>query len=171
MALFWITGAPGSGKTTICDELQARGYEAYDGDRDNLAHWYSIDTGLPVEKSEEERTLEFTESHSRNITRDVIEDLTKKASRKDIFLCADPENEDDIRDLFAMAFVLFTDESIRKQRLLTRKNNKWGKLPHERERDLRFVERFKVNAKKYNYVVLDSSQPTETIVDQILSEI
>lgn len=171
MALYLITGAPGSGKTTVCDELLSRGCEAYDGDRDNLARWYSIATGLPVEKVEEQRTLEFTETHSRDIARDVVEALAEKAKDKNVFLCADPENEDAVRDLFAMVFVLLTDETTRKQRLLTRENNQWGKLPHERERDLKFVEQFMMNAKKHNYVVVDSSKPTAVIVDQILDKI
>lgn len=39
---------PGSGKTTVRNELKSRGYEAYDGDEDGLAKWYNDATGVVI---------------------------------------------------------------------------------------------------------------------------
>jgi dephospho-CoA kinase len=44
MALIYITGASGAGKSTVRTELQRRGYPAYDSDEDRLARWFSTAT-------------------------------------------------------------------------------------------------------------------------------
>jgi adenylate kinase family enzyme len=171
MPLFLVTGLPGSGKSTTRAELKARGYEAYDGDEDHLAQWYNIETGEAVKFRDEMRTPEFVQAHSRDISREVIEDLTAKARAKIIFLCADPENEAELRDLFTDIFALVVDDETLKHRLATRINNKWGKLPHEIEYSLAFKQKWYDTYKKFNYITIDSSQPIGVIVDQILEKV
>lgn len=171
MSLFLITGLPGSGKSTVCAELKSRGYEAYDGDEDHLAKWYNNKTGLAVKKEDEERTPAFIQAHSRNISRKTIKDLASRAKDRPIFLCNDPENEDELRDLFAKIFALVIDEKIRQHRLATRTNNSWGKLPHELEYDLVFQRKANDTYEKFPYTTIDAAQSPEDIVDQILETI
>jgi dephospho-CoA kinase len=171
MPLFLITGMPGSGKSTVCAELKAKGYEAYDGDEDHLAKWYNIATGAAVKREDEERTPEFVQAHSRDMSRETVEELVSKARDKPVFLCADPENEDELRDLFSQIFALVVDEDTRKHRLATRTNNKWGKLPHEVEYSQAFQQKWEADYKKFAYITLDSSQPPGTLVDQILEKL
>ncbi len=44
---FLIDGVSCAGKTTVCDELQRRGYHAIHGDRE-LAYWGDPKTGEPI---------------------------------------------------------------------------------------------------------------------------
>jgi len=44
---YLIDGVSCAGKTTVCDELQRRGYHAIHGDRE-LAYWGDPNTGEPV---------------------------------------------------------------------------------------------------------------------------
>lgn len=168
MPLFLITGLPGSGKSTTCEELQSRGYMAYDGDYDGLAAWYSLQTGLEVKKRDEDRTAEFGRTHSRDIKRHKVESLADQAQDKPIFLCADPENIDELREFFAKIFMLTIDEDTRRYRLATRTNNKWGKLAHEVERDQIFRKKAAGDMEKFNYVTIDATRSTNDIVDYIL---
>ncbi len=170
MPLFLITALPGTGKSTVCNELHARGFEAYDGDYDHLAKWYNNSTGKPV-ADHHERTPEFLQTHSRNIPRHLIEDLAAQAADKPIFLCADPENEDELQDLFAQTFALVADEKTRLYRLATRTNNVWGRLSHERARDAANKPVAEERRRKYGYTIVDADVPVEQAVDQIVKAI
>ena len=53
---YFIDGVSCAGKTTVCDELQRRGYHAIHGDRE-LACWGDLNTGEPADGSAgEQRT-------------------------------------------------------------------------------------------------------------------
>ena len=43
--LIYVTGISGAGKSAVCDELQRRGYEAHDTDREENAVWVNRKTG------------------------------------------------------------------------------------------------------------------------------
>ncbi|HEX7633467.1 MAG TPA: AAA family ATPase [Candidatus Saccharimonadales bacterium] len=171
MPLFLVTGLPGTGKSTVCTELKKRGYEAYDGDYDHLAKWYDAD-GQPIDESRErDRSMAFLQTHSRDIAYEVVKQLAAGATSKAVFLCADPENEDELVSLFEKVFALLVNEDERQKRLTTRTNNNWGKLPHEIEYDLGVKPVALERYRKYSYVILDASQPTHLVVDQILAQI
>ncbi|HTB48618.1 MAG TPA: AAA family ATPase [Verrucomicrobiae bacterium] len=147
MPLFLITGLPGSGKSTVCAELKARGYEAYDGDEDGLAKWYDGQGRAIHEKYYRNRSPEFLRQHSRDISREIVEGLATKAQDKPIFLCEDPENEVELNDLFEKVFALMLDDTTRNHRLVTRTNNQWGKLPHEREYSVAYGKKWQEMAR------------------------
>lgn len=51
MSLIYVTGIPGSGKTTVRNELRRRGYQAFGTDEDQLAFFYNNQTGKPLKQS------------------------------------------------------------------------------------------------------------------------
>jgi dephospho-CoA kinase len=170
MPLFLVTGLPGAGKSTVNAELKARGYKSYDGDEDHLAKWYNIETGLPVEVKIEECTPDFLLSHCRDISREIVKGLDSEAQNKSVFLCGDPENEAELNDLFSEVFALILDDETRNRRLAARTNNKWGKLPHEREYSEAFGKRWENIRHRLSYISIDATQPIKAIVDQILEK-
>jgi predicted ATPase len=167
MSLFLITGLPGSGKSTVYAELKKRGYDACDADQDHIAYWFDAQ-GNAVPHDKEERTQEFIETHTRGIAKQSIEDLVAQASGKIAFLAADPDNEDELQSLFTGIFALMVDEPTRQHRLDTRQNNTWGKLPHERAYDLAHAEKSRKRYEESGYLLIDSSQPVNSIADFIL---
>jgi shikimate kinase len=171
MPLYSITGLSGTGKSTVNVELNARGYESYDGDEDHLAQWYNSDTGALVEVDIEECTPEFLLSHSRDISREIVEGLLPKAHDKPVFLCGAHENEGELQDLFTGVFGLVLDDETLKQRLATRTTNQWGKLPHELEYSLAFRQKWYDNCRRFGYIIIDAAQQTKDIVDYILEEV
>lgn len=167
MSLYLITGLPGSGKSTVCEELKRRGYEAYDGDYDHLAHWFDAE-GNVAEDTAEKRTPEFVQTHTRAISEKTIAEFAHKASETDVFICNDPENEDILASYFTHIFALVLDESIREQRVANRKNNPWGKLPHEKARDQLIRPIAEKRYQQSNYTKVDANRPTDEVTDSIL---
>ena len=51
---YLIDGVSCAGKTTVCDELQRRGYHVIHGD-EALAYWGELKTGKPVDGSADEQ--------------------------------------------------------------------------------------------------------------------
>jgi adenylate kinase family enzyme len=167
MPLFLITGLPAAGKSTVCVELKARGYEAYDGDNDHLSRWFDS-KGREVEQ---ERTLEFFRTHTCDLPRQTVETLAAKAKEAPIFICNNPQNEIELHDLFDKIFALVIDVDTMKDRLASRTTNDWGKLPYELQVTLDDVQPRHDMYGKFGYIKIDGTQPTNNIVDQILEKI
>lgn len=170
MSLILITGLAGTGKSTIRAELVSRGFQAYDQDEDHIAKWYNDKTGKAV-IGRPRRTTEFLQTHSRSILRDTAQKLAIRAKDKPIFLCGDPENDDELRDLFAYAFALKLDEATRQYRLATRTNNQYGKTPEDLAYDAENLKRSATLYKRLNYVLVDANRSTGEIVDDILAQV
>lgn len=54
MALYFIYGVSGTGKTTLMHELRNRGKEAHDTDEDGISDWHDNQTLESVERSDED---------------------------------------------------------------------------------------------------------------------
>lgn len=171
MSLYLITGSAGSGKTTICRALKARGYEALDIDNDGYAKWQHNETKYVHPKSsikKEDRTLEFIKSHSWNVPRLETEALAERAENKSIFLCGAMGNEDELRDLFGKVFALYVDDKVLIHRIASREGDQWGKQLHELQLTLEWHRYVYDKQRKAGSVIVDASQPVESIVDSIL---
>src|ERR1700693_3726645 len=111
MSLCYITGISGSGKSTVYDELKARGYTVYGVDEDKLAGWYNNKTGV-VEgyRKPEDRTKEWRSQVTYKLPRQHVEKIAKEANNKQFFLCGVAENDTELWDLFSKVFALSVDE-------------------------------------------------------------
>lgn len=172
MALFYITGIAGTGKSTIWRELKARGYKAYDVDEDGFAKWHNDKTGYVHPKSsvkKEQRTPEFLQQHSWKVTRQEIQELSDLAESEPVFLCGVVANESEIRNIFTEIFALVIDEETLKYRLANRTDNDWGKQPHELEQTLSGMQFANDSYRQNGYTIIDATKPLEQVVDEILS--
>lgn len=173
MPLIYITGIPGSGKSTVRRELLLRGYEVYGGAEDNLAAFYNLDTGKQVEGwvSANDRTEEWNSQHTWKIPRETVRELKDSSSDKTIFLCAVTKNDKtELWDLFDLVIALTIDEKTLRERLLNRTNNDVGKTKHELQA---LVERQKGIAGEYlnlGVVFVDATQSIETVVAEVLKK-
>ncbi len=174
MALFFITGIAGTGKSELALGLRARGYEAYDTDDDALARWQNVATGYIYPKSSVkpgQRTQEFLNQHKWNVPREYVEELALKAESHPVFMCGTANNIDELRDLFNVVFALTIDDDTLKTRLASRTNNDWGKQPQELAQTLAQQKDAIQTYNSSGYTLIDACQPRDTVIDNILTKV
>ena len=164
---YLIEGVSGTGKTTVAEELQRRGYHVLHGDRE-LAYWGDPKTGEPLDEpaheSEMDRVVWQQEHWLWNIDRvkSVIADRSKPIS----FFCGGSRNFSRFIDLLDRVFVLDVDPDTLKLRLASRPEDEFGGRPIERDLILR-LHATKEDIPKGD-VVIDATASLEHVVDQIL---
>src|SRR3954447_6067624 len=121
MAAFLITGNPGSGKTTIANELSRRGMVAVDTDQS--ARWETT-SGVPVIQPKQ-ASGEWLLSHRWVWSRTRILDMIRPhtAAGQHIYLCGIAINQRDMLDLFTTVFLLSIDHETQLARLDTPANS------------------------------------------------
>jgi broad-specificity NMP kinase len=136
--LVYITGVPGTGKTTTCEELADRGYKAFDTDADGMKSWYEVKSGKRSvdQPGWDDASEEFKNRNNLKNHRFKIEELSKLSEHGLVFLCGSTFNDKEIMDLFDLVIILTVPGDILRHRLLTRTNNSYGKVKGELEKIL-----------------------------------
>jgi len=153
---YLIEGISGTGKTSVCKELQRRGYHAIHGDRE-LAYQGDPQTGESLAGL----------SHQHHIWDiDKVRGFVTDQSRAVSFFCGGSRNFDHFIDLFDEVFVLEVDKETLNRRLVARPEDEWGGKPHERAHILR-LHSTKEDLPK-NAISIDATVPLARVVDAIL---
>lgn len=174
MSLFYITGAPGTGKSTIEAELKKRGYEAYDIDQTRFGGPVNIATGQStVVPSIEKRSPEWFDEHEWRVSRRAIRELKEQSKDTYVYLCGTAFTEKLVWDLFDRVLYLNIDEATLRSRVLGRNNgNDFGKTDSEMQLILDRYKSSQDNLKSLdaNTVVIDAAEPLNEVVDTIIRE-
>lgn len=154
---YLVEGLSGTGKTSVCDELQRRGHQAVHGDRE-LAYRGDPETGEPTGSDAHEH-------HIWNV--DQVKALVADQDAPATFFCGGSRNFSKFIDLFDGVFVLDVDLATLNRRLDERPDDEWGGgKPTERARIVRWHQT-KEDVPE-NGVVIDATAPIESVVDEIL---
>jgi hypothetical protein len=65
MALLYVTGLSGTGKSAVLSDLLARGYHARGVDEDGYADWVSLVSGIPDDYPRDDPATTFTPGRQR----------------------------------------------------------------------------------------------------------
>ena len=154
-----IDGVSCAGKTTVCDELQRRGYHAIHGDRE-LAYWGDPKTGEPVT-----RCVGAHRAWMWNVAKvsALVADHTHAAT----FFCGGSRNADRFIDLFDGVFILEIDLDTLNRRLAARPEDAWGGTASEGEAFARLQHATKEGFPE-NAIIIDATAPLSRVVDTIL---
>ena len=156
---YLIAGVSCAGKTTVCDELQRRGYRAIHGDNE-LAYWGDPETGEPVDDCAQVRRI-----WSWDIKK--VRALAADPSCRATFFCGGSMNSDRFIDLFDEIFILEIDLDTLNQRLAARPKDEWGGSASEGESFARLQHVTKEGLPK-KAIIIDATAPLSSIVDKIL---
>lgn len=155
---YLIEGGSCAGKTTVCDELQRRGYHAIHGDRE-LAYQGDPETGSPLDN--------FVHEHHIWAV-DKVKSLVGDQNNAMSFFCGGSRNFPHFIDLFDEVFVLEVDIDTLNKRLAARPKNEFGGELSERELIVR-LHATKEDVPE-NAVHIDADAPLAQVVDEILSK-
>ena len=130
MSAFLITGSSGSGKTTVAEELQRRGYTAYNTDTmPEVTSLYDMATGKAISLHDWPPAPLDTKRYHWNW--DLRELRRLLESDHPVFIAAITSNTKENLHLFDDVLVLNPSVETLEHRLLTRTNNNIGKHPDE----------------------------------------
>jgi gluconate kinase len=154
---FLVEGVSCTGKTTVCTELQRRGYHAINGDTE-LAYQGDPVTGAPTDG----------DTHEHHIWHvDKVEALIANRDESVTFFCGGSRNFPAFLHLFDGVFVLAIDADTLIQRLDERPDDDWGARPSERELIVRLHRTGEDTPKG---VLIDATQPLACVVDEIIRQ-
>jgi len=159
---YLIDGVSCAGKTTVCGELQRRGFHVIHGDEE-LAYWGDLKTGEPVNGS--------ADAH-RSWLWDVakVHALVTDQRHAATFFCGGSRNADRFIGLFDEVFVLEVDLETLDRRLAARPETEWGGTAQEGESFAREQHATKVGL-PVNAITIDATAPLASVVNEILRHV
>lgn len=152
---YLVEGVSGTGKTSVCRELQRRGIHAINGDRE-LAYRGDPTTGEPVDEP----------SHWHHVWReDEVRRLAGDRSHRATYFCGGSRNFTSFVDVFDRVFVLEVDTDTLNQRLDDRPDE-YGHAGEERALVLRLHESGEDTPQDATRI--DATRALTDVVDEIL---
>ena len=169
---YLIDGVSGAGKTAVCTELQRRGYQAIDGDRE-LAYQGDPDTGHPTDGFRHEHSATFiSEHHIWDVEK--VNAFVANQDEAVTFFCGGSQNSAKFIALFDGVFVLAVDLDTSLRRIAERvalDPTDWGGTPEEREITVRMYHMYHTKATlPHNGTIIDATAPLARVVDEILRQ-
>jgi len=166
---YLIEGVSGTGKTTVAEELQRRGYHVIHGDRE-LSYRGDPETGEPLDGPPPESVRDSVAWRHEHWIWNVGKVKSLAADRRHVrtFFCGGARNLHHFADLFDAVFVLDVDLDTLNRRLAARPEDEFGGKPDERDL-IRRLHATKGDVPKGG-VVIDATAPVERVVDAILEK-
>lgn len=166
---YLIDGVSGAGKTTVCTELQRRGYQAIHGDRE-MVYRGDPETGLPATPETSTPTATWMSEHQ---IWDVekVRALIANQEEPVTFFCGGSRNFAKFTDLLDGVFLLEVDADTMNRRIDERvalDPTDFGGTPEERQLIARLYAT-KENLPK-NAMSIGATAPIAHVVDDILSK-
>ncbi|MFA6463967.1 MAG: AAA family ATPase [Candidatus Paceibacterota bacterium] len=160
MANYHIEGLPGTGKTTVGEDLESKGHEVIHADK--FGYYGDPKTGLPTEEKLQINWIWDKEK----LTKILSEEVSHAR-----FVCGGSMNQDDFKECFKKTFTLYVDDNTLQERLLTRENNDFGKDPEDLARQLEWNKGVDKYIREKGTVPIDATQPLDKVVDEILKHV
>jgi hypothetical protein len=173
MSLYYVTGLPGTGKSSVLRELRARGYWARGVDEDGYADWVNRITGRVDRFPHNDPDLDFHAwyaAHYWVLSVRRISILSRAAARfgRPVFLCGSASGDDVVWQLFAKVIALIADERTIIARLAARDND-FGKTPEELADVLFWHAGFEAAYRGFGATIIDATRPLPDVVAEVLA--
>lgn len=178
MPLHFITGAPGSGKTAVTNELAARGFNAYDTDdphRTGMAGWHNLATGKYVAGFNEiEVTKKFVSTHIWRLADAALDDFRSRSLEKEpVYLCGRLRDPRPVLEMSRhVLFLTATGQTI-KNRLRERAQLPgevtWGQEPWQVKLSVAVSQGLEEEYKRLGAFMVDTQRPPAEVADVVIA--
>ena len=155
---YLVEGVSGTGKTSVCRELNRRGFRAVDGDRE-LAYQGDPETGQATDTAAHQHHI-WDVARVRALVADHQEPVT--------FFCGGSRNFSKFIDLFDEVFVLDIDLETVRPAARPAPADEWGSKPSERDLIVRL---HRTGEHPGAGVVIDATRPLADVVGEILRHV
>jgi hypothetical protein len=173
MALYYVTGLSGTGKSSVLRELRARGYHARGVDEDGYADWINRVTGRRDPFPRDDPGFDFHAwyaAHYWVLSVARISVLSRATARlgEPVFLCGSASGDDVVWQLFDKVIALVADEVTIRQRLAARPGG-FGTAPGELADVLLWHAGFETAYRAFGATIIDATMPLPDVVNEILA--
>jgi hypothetical protein len=170
MALIYVTGASGAGKSTVRTELHRRGYLTYGTDEDGLSRWFDNRTGTEVSMPTDpaHRDGDWYAHHTYRLPPETVLRVAAEVGDGIGFVCGTVGNDHEIWDLFTAVISLSVDAETIRQRL-THRLNSFGSTDDELRRILDWHAAVDADNLRFGAHLIDATPPVTEVVDHLLA--
>lgn len=166
MPAFLLVGLPGSGKSTLSNELSSRGYTAIDADEDELLSGFRSYKGEPMV-----RTLTAEQSQTdayRWVWKPKrIKQIIGTSLNQPLFLCGNAANANKFYPRFSKVFALIVaDEQLHRQ--LAERPGGYGSVEADRIKIVGWNSGYQAEQLRLGAVGIDASLHPSAIADTLL---
>jgi broad-specificity NMP kinase len=172
MSFIYVTGAPGTGKSTLQRLLSTHKLEVHDIDDSTLGGAHNKASGKRVAiPPAQDRAPEWYDLHEWRVDSAAIKSLRDKAVDSVVIICGVAPDDGDILHLFDKIFYLKLGEDALKDRIAARTDNDYGKNLNELTDILERKNKLDARYMNSDAFTIDASLSPGEIADQILSQI
>ena len=169
MALIYITGPAGSGKSALQKELQLRGYEAYDEDAPEIGSAHNVITNVAVSIPPADiRDEDWFTNHEWRVRDTAMKKMHAKSVSQNVYFFGNSLKESEIRSFVDKIIYLDLDTATMRKRIANRTDNDYGKNDDEFSR---ILERQKDAAgfiSNFEHQTIDAAESIEQVVAKII---
>lgn len=162
MALYFISGVSGTGKTTLMHELRSRGKEAHDTDVECIRQSKLTGETLNYERAK-------IEGYDWIYPIDSLRKLKTLSSAKDVFLLGSIDNSEEVKAT-ADEYIWMTIPLDLLTERLDKRSKEYGRSNSERQSIVALYKEMSATIDPRIFT-LDSTRPVESIADDLLGHI
>jgi dephospho-CoA kinase len=170
MKVFYITGIPGAGKSSVVKKLAEKGVFSIDADSvKGLTHWIDNGTG-EISEWHPGMSNDWYKKHKYICDKRRLVNLIKNSPKDIVVVAGFLNNRSELWDLFDKIFLLYCKEETFLKRITERKNHNFGKHILERQNVLRWYKSFEKEILDEGAIPINADRPLVNVVDEIFSK-